>query len=191
MQLRPHKLSKIFLPPVIFQSHLSEISSQFTDPVLCFTDGSKRGIRTSFAYSIDTQIEAARHCDSASIFTAELQAIFCCLVTIVDLQNQSIKRLFLILSDSLSSLQAIQNIHSDHPLVQRVHLLLHTLTNTLEEITFIWIPSHIGIEGNERIDQAAKQALTFQKAVKHLAPTQSDLTTFLRHLPCLAILRLT
>ena len=146
--------------PGIFQSHLSEITRQFTDPVLCFTDGSKRRIGTSFAYSIDTQIEAARHCDSASIFTAELQAIFCCIATIVDLQNPPIKRPFLILSDSLSSLQAIQNIHSDYPLVQRIHLLLHTLTNTLKEITFIWVPSHIGIKGNERIDQAAIQAQT-------------------------------
>jgi len=103
-------------------------------------------------------------------------------MTIVDLQNPPIKRPFLILSDPLSSLQAIQNIHSDHPLAQSIHILLHTLTNSPKEIIFIWIPSHIGIKGNERIDQAAKLALTFPKVAKHLAATQSDLTTFLRHL---------
>jgi len=43
------------------------------------------------------------------------------------------------------------------------------LSNSGKTIVLIWIPSHIGIRGNEYADEAAKSALTLKmSAVKYL-----------------------
>ena len=54
---------------------------------------------------------------------------------------------YVIFSDSKSSLQAIQNCIWGNPVVQSI----------LEKTP--WIPSHVGIMGNEKADTAAKEAL--------------------------------
>ena len=66
---------------------------------------------------------------------------------------------YIVFSDSKSSLQALQNLWSHHPLVCRV-LDTHTeLCQDNKNIIFCWIPSHVGIRGNEAADRAAKDAL--------------------------------
>jgi len=51
--------------PKIPQSPLTflEIRNSFPGAILCFTDGSKIGDRTGFAYSISDRIFASRHCN--------------------------------------------------------------------------------------------------------------------------------
>ena len=64
---------------------------------------------------------------------------------------------FLFFSDSLSVLQPINNCKLDNPLVQDILLRFHNMSS--KHIILCWLPSHTGIEGNERIDIAAKSAL--------------------------------
>jgi kelch-like protein 2/3 len=66
-------------------------------------------------------------------------------------------------SDSMSCLQAIENQDTDHPIIHRILDKLHQLKTQTKEVTFCWIPSHIGIAGNSRADQAAKTALRLPK----------------------------
>ena len=79
----------------------------------------------------------------------------------LDFIESSIHDKFLINSDSLSSLQAINNRKFDSPVVQQVLEKCHFLSTTDKIVSFCWIPSHVGISGNERADAAATSALNF------------------------------
>ena len=65
---------------------------------------------------------------------------------------------YLILTDSVSSLLSIQNIFSDHPITQEIQSIVHSLSLINVDIQFLFVPSHIGILGNEVVDQCAKTA---------------------------------
>ena len=64
----------------------------------------------------------------------------------------------MIFTDSKSALEAIQDIWTPNPEVRRV-LELHTKIRKTKDIIFCWVPSHVGIRGNEAADRAAKAAL--------------------------------
>ena len=66
---------------------------------------------------------------------------------------------FLILSDSLSSLQSIINLKYDHPVLVQILELYTEMTRDGREIVFIWVAGHVGIRGNSAADSAAKGAL--------------------------------
>ena len=68
------------------------------------------------------------------------------------------KKSFLILSDSLSSLQSILNLKYDHPVLVQIEVYTE-MTREGREIVFIWVPGHVGIRGNSAADSAAKDAL--------------------------------
>lgn len=57
-------------------------------------------------------------------------------------------------SDSLSVVQSIQQMYNNNPIVQNIQDNIHQAINNGQTIQIIWIPSHIGIRGNE--DAAAK-----------------------------------
>ena len=100
----------------IYKQHIkSIISSEFSTHLPCFTDGSKSGPKVGYAYSIQEDISFYRLRNSASIFTAELTAIFSCLSHLT-LLLPPLK--ILLLTDSLSSLLAIQDLYSSNPIVQ-------------------------------------------------------------------------
>ena len=74
----------------------------------------------------------------------------------------------MIFSDSLSALQALGKLKTDHPLLIQIHDLLHKINVDQKEIVFVWIPGHVGNRGNEAADKAAKEAL--DKKIKKRQP---------------------
>ena len=88
----------------------------------------------------------------------------------------------MIFTDSLSSLQSISNSYPAHSTSQRIHILLHTLSHTFVQIIFIWIPSHIGIPGNESVDKAAQQATRLPRIYHNLLLSHTDLAHHIRHI---------
>ena len=84
-----------------------------------------------------------------------MRAILLALKHVYDSKEKS----FLILPDSLSSLQSILNLKYDHPVLVQIFKLYTEMTREGREIVFIWVPSHVGIRGNLAADSAAKVAL--------------------------------
>ena len=90
-------------------------------------------------------------------FYAELKAIDLALNHI----EQDAYWRYIIFTDSLSAMQALKGEKTDNPLVVK---LLEKLSRLCEraDIVFCWLPSHIGINGNEEADKAAKDALSLE-----------------------------
>ena len=63
----------------------------------------------------------------------------------------------IIFSDLLSVLKEMDHISSKNPKIQKLLEKCHVLL-TSKEIELCWIPSHIGIQGNEMVDKQAKIA---------------------------------
>ena len=93
--------------------------------------------------------------DHASIFSAESRAVLLALNII----GQASCKCFLNLSDSLSCRKAIENKKVQNPLILDILELVHQLIHLDCCITFVWVPSHIGIAGYTATDAAAKNAL--------------------------------
>ena len=56
-------------------------------------------------------------------------------------------------------LQAIESEDTENPLICHIMNLLWALSDKGTHVRFCWVPSHCGIEGNERVDQLAKETL--------------------------------
>jgi ribonuclease HI len=120
-----------------------------------FTDGSKQGAAVAAAAVTDGKVLVKRLPDNASIFSAESQAILLALEII----SQSYNKDYLICSDSLSCIKSIENRDLKNPLILKILEHLNQNLSSGYTITFIWVPSHIGIAGNTAADGAAKAAL--------------------------------
>ena len=96
--------------------------------------------------------------NDSSIFTAEAKAVDLALdfIRTCDTCNK-----FIIFSDSLSVLKAMNHASSKNPQIQKLLEKCHELL-AKEEIVLCWIPSHIGILGNEMEDQQAKTSLSLE-----------------------------
>ena len=96
--------------------------------------------------------------DDSSIFTAEAKAIDLALdfISTFDANNK-----FIIFSDSLSVLKAMNHTSSKNPQIQKLLEKCHDLL-AYKEIALCWIPSHIGIQGNEMVDKQAKTSLSLE-----------------------------
>ena len=95
--------------------------------------------------------------DSA-IFTAEAKAVDLALdfMSTCDANNK-----FIIFSESLSVLKAMNHTSSKNPQIQKLLEKCHErLVN--KEIVLCLIPSHIGIQGNEMVDKQAKTSLSLE-----------------------------
>ena len=93
--------------------------------------------------------------DGSSIFTAESKAIIMALDYVM---NNSLDNKFIIFSDSLSVLKSLNHTSSKNPKIQNLIEKHHELAKT-KEILFCWLPSHVGIKGNEAADVKAKASL--------------------------------
>lgn len=138
----------------LLQTTFSNILSEYPNFEVIYTDGSKTAQGVGSAISIANQTHSWTLHTSASIFTAELYAIWQAL----RLCDMEAHEKFLICSDSLSAIQVCTKTFSTDPLVQQVLALLSWLKSTGKTVIFIWTPSHVGILGNEMADRAARQA---------------------------------
>ena len=136
----------------IFYEHIECHS----DSVHVFTDGSKSNAGVGYGVVFPTVERSGPLPSSASIFTAELHGILKATRDII-LREESHFTLF---CDSSSVLQSLSIFNSRHPLVLEILEWLLIAKRRGKEISFCWVPAHVGISGNERADALAKSATT-------------------------------
>ena len=149
-------------PPDVFIAEFNRLkSSTFSDYHFIYTDGSKQDSKAASAALDKRHRKVDRLIDHASIFSAELNA-FNLALDIIETQYESSGK-FVICSDSQSALQALEGDDFSNPFLLSVRERIHYLTTNCNiQLSFLWIPSHIGIKGNEKVDTLAKKGLNLR-----------------------------
>ena len=137
---------------IIFQEH----SQCHSHTINIFTDGSKSDAGVGFGVVSLATERSGTLPFSASIFTAELHGVIETIKEIV-LSEESH---FTIFCDSKSVLQSLSGFNPRHPLVLEILEWLLLAKRRGKDIAFCWVPSHVGIPGNEHADVVAKTAAT-------------------------------
>ena len=149
------------------------VESKFSGYIQFFTDGSKKDDIASFGGFSEYGVFSSRICDFSSIFTAEVEGIKRALDHIDNSPTDNGK--FVIFSDSKSVLESIMNQASKNLLIKEVIDIIHTILFTSHKrIQFCWIPSHRGIKGNVKADEAAGRARN-RALTEHYQMPYSDL----------------
>jgi ribonuclease HI len=148
---------------------VASVSSRFESSVVFLTDGSKGEAGTGFGvYQLNGGEISFRLREPSRVFTSELSAIFMALVQIRDHHPGE----FIFLSDSMSSLRALQTRKispGTHSLVYGIKEASWWLERHGYGIHIMWIPCHVlGVIGNERAARLAGEAV--QGDTKFAAP---------------------
>ncbi|GFU90541.1 putative RNA-directed DNA polymerase from transposon X-element [Trichonephila clavipes] len=166
--------SKSTVAPVVFQRVFAYHRSQYSRYSAIYTDGSKRADYVGCGVVIEDILHGYRLDTSCSIFTAEAFAIYRALPSI----DSNMPRKYCIYTDSMSVLEALENYHDRcHPVVCTILDITSRLYSKGFDIVFCWLPSHVGIIGNEQADSAAKSATTHLP----LAVPLSDMKRVIMH----------
>ena len=131
-----------------------------------YTDGSKINGRVGAAAVINRHFQngeitcrclSKRLPDKSTIFADEATAITLALDYYQHMEP--VQHDVVVYSDSMSCLQAIEGEDIENPLICYIMNLLWLLSDKGTHVRFCCIPSHCGIEGNEKVDQSAKECL--------------------------------
>lgn len=143
-------------PDVMKSKFLEIINTSYNKHIHVYTDGSIKDDKAGFGmYSQNIFEQSIRIHNYSSIYSSELLAIYSCLE---NLRNKGkANKLILIISDSKSALEGLKDIHSKNNIVIKIRTILTETFNT--NCSFLWVPSHLSIEGNEKADILAKNSL--------------------------------
>ena len=149
-----HNGNKSKSNPHVLKAKFHELQARYSDYQHIYTDGSKDEEKVGCAFTTNNFSKTLRLPDGASIFTAEIKAVELALEFIKTNPDNK----FITFSDSLSGLKALNHSYSRNAQVQNLLEKHHEISKS-KEIIFCWLPSHIGIRGNEKADKKAKEAL--------------------------------
>ena len=151
------ELPKTTTSPQVYKSRFRELQDRlYTRYNAIYTDGSKSEDGVGAAAISARPGCAASLPIQASIYSAELHAIQMAVETI-ERSSYPTNPNNVIFSDSKSVLDSLSNLN-DHPAVRYIIFKLKNLKDKGKTVEFCWIPSHVGIDGNERADKKAKEA---------------------------------
>ena len=147
--------------PQFYKDQFYITKYMYSDYECIYTDGSKQEDKVAYAFVTPSFTKLKRIPDGSSIFTAEAYAVLDALQYI----KISKFRKFIIFSDSLSLIQAIESPNNKNPIVLSIIKIFCEVFEQKKDVRFCWIPGHVGILGNERADQLAKQALELEISI--------------------------
>ena len=124
-----------------------------------YTDGSKsehKVAAAAFFTKDPDNPKTTRLRDGSSVFNAELEGILLALKKFLTLSQP---KNFIIYTDSLSAVEGLRNKTFKTKNVKHFYNLLKKISPQTQ-LVIAWVPSHVGISGNEKADRLAKAALT-------------------------------
>jgi len=166
-------LPKAVTLPSVYRKEFLSLSENHQEHTKFFTDGSKTNLGVGAAVVYNETKQMFKLPDFCSVFTAEATAISLALDIIYE--NRTNKAI--IFSDSLSTLTSILNTHQPNSISGKIQNQIHRLKTNAQTIIFCWIPSHVGIRGNELADTFAKEAISSHHARQIHTCTLQDLKT--------------
>ena len=149
--------------PDIVLSKCLEHNARYEAHMHIYTDGSKTADgKVAAAFYVPSQDVrcGTRIADDSTVYTAEMTAIKLTLEYIIN-ANISADTRVAVFSDSLSSLTSIETGRSSSK-PNLLNNIMSLINQTQADLTFVWIPSHVGILGNETADKLAGTATTQQ-----------------------------
>lgn len=144
----------------IVSEYYRYMDNMYKDSIQIFTDGSKdlQSETTGSAVYIPSHNVGInkRTSDSLSVYTVELYAILLAL----EWTEQSGWDNIVICSDSVSALMSIKSgvTRNHQELLYEILFTNSRISRHGKNITYLWVPAHVGIQGNERVDRLAKEA---------------------------------
>lgn len=180
-----NKIDKGDDPNIIKTITLEHIDSKYKNFEKIYTDGSKDPItgKTACAFTVPKAkyVFHERCTDNISVYTTEMIAIFKALKWIVDSDYPYQK--VVILTDSLSAIQSIDNNQSSRPdILEAIQMLAFKIRNKQIELIIEWIPAHVGILGNELADKLAKAALKQENININIAYSTSEFYAIVKNI---------
>ena len=142
----------------VLKNHALMLISMLHEPgdIKIFTDGSLINNTAGcgvFVQRPSGNLELSyRINDGASSLQSELLAILAALNAV---QNDAANTGILLMTDSLAAIQTLQ-----HRLVRDNESIIHSIKDRLAncmKITIVWVPSHVGVYGNEKADKLANK----------------------------------
>ena len=168
-----HNSKKSLSDSQLMKQNFQELQSRLSDYQHIYTDGSEVEDKVGCAYISGSRHEKIRLPDGSSIFTAESKAIDMALDYVM---NNSLDNKFVIFSDSLSVLKYLNYTSSKNPKIQNVIEKHHELSKS-KEILSCWLPSHVGIKGNEAAD--VKANASFDLEISNFKLPSTDFKPFI------------
>ena len=150
----------------LFNEHFETHTGNFN----IFTDGSKTTNGVGSVFSSNRTESSFRLSNISTNYTAELVAIYSALK--YAMEEKENRNRVTIITDCRSTIQAIEKYYNRHSIIQNIHSLL--AANPAEIYYFCWVPSHVGVRGNETVDTLARDVVENGEIVGGQIP-QSDL----------------
>ena len=166
-------LKESFRDPEYFRQTLDMMSWRV------WTDGSKQNNKVGSAFVMFKGVvrwveQKFRLPNTASVFQAELYAIYQAAVFLCEIKEESmVGNLCYFYTDSLSALQSLLATETTTLLVRRTIQQLNILSETFD-VKLVWVKAHIGIPQNELADRLAKEA-TAMASITHVPLPRSQI----------------
>lgn len=143
----------------LLQLFLRRKSTRYRVHRTIYTDGSRRDSKSGYSVVSEQFTIRRRIADMTSIYAAESEAAKEALSWVA---NQAGVGAYLICTDSLSVVTALEKKTISSVWKDSMMSLYNRCVENRTVVTFFWVPSHVGIPGNERADREAKAALNCQ-----------------------------